>query len=122
MEGVLKEPFPEGMTFAEALKDGTRLCRLINEVQVCTMLLYVCVESARFKIGYAGLSTIILSSICIMHTLSISDSLGGLSPFLYSSITAGQRQENQPVHDDIQANGEHLPFSRRLPIARSPKL
>lgn len=34
VEGVLKEPFPEGMTFAEALKDGTRLCRLINEVQV----------------------------------------------------------------------------------------
>lgn len=35
VESVLKEPFPEGMTFAEALKDGTRLCRLINEVQVC---------------------------------------------------------------------------------------
>ncbi|KAM3574496.1 hypothetical protein VYU27_003600 [Nannochloropsis oceanica] len=33
VESVLKEPFPEGMTFAEALKDGTRLCRLINEVQ-----------------------------------------------------------------------------------------
>jgi len=48
VEGVLKEPFPEGMTFAEALKDGTRLCRLINEVQVRTMLLHVCVESARF--------------------------------------------------------------------------
>ena len=72
--------------------------------------------------GHAGLSTIILSSRCILRSLSISDSLGGLSPFLYSPITAGQRQEDQPVHDDVQANGEHLPFSRRLPIARSPKL
>lgn len=34
IEGVLKEPFPEDLTFAEALRDGTRLCRLMNEIQV----------------------------------------------------------------------------------------
>jgi hypothetical protein len=42
VEGVLKEPFPEGMTFGEALRDGVRLCRLINEVQVCSVHTRVC--------------------------------------------------------------------------------
>ena len=36
VEGVLQEPFPIDQTFAEALKDGTRLCRLLNTVKVRT--------------------------------------------------------------------------------------
>lgn len=56
-----------------------------------------------------------------VHPSIIQSILFLICTSFHSFSLAGQRQEGQPVRHDVQANGEYLSLSGRLPIPGGTK-